>query len=194
MKCIIAIIATATACPYLDGQRNGELPTVPHHRHLQQDRFSGTAVQTIASAQEELRGFIRIDDDYGPQLVRLGFHDCVGGSCDGCVDLTNPDNNGLQEIIQRLEPFVDFYSTVLTRADVWALGALTAAEELQDGSGARRYEFRYYGRESCNDPTGGPHRVLPGSHLVTSELLDFFATTFDFSEQETVAIMGAHTL
>ena len=30
-------------------------------------------------------------------LVRLTFHDCVGGGgCNGCVDFTSPENNGLQ--------------------------------------------------------------------------------------------------
>ena len=28
-------------------------------------------------------------------LRRLAFHDCVGG-CNGCLDTTNPDNNGLK--------------------------------------------------------------------------------------------------
>ena len=29
-----------------------------------------------------------------PKLVQLGFHTCVGG-CDGCLDLSNPDNKGM---------------------------------------------------------------------------------------------------
>ena len=28
-----------------------------------------------------------------PQIVRMAFHDCVGG-CDGCLDLKNPSNRG----------------------------------------------------------------------------------------------------
>ena len=91
-------------------------------------------------------------------------------------------------------PIVNFYSDVLTRADIWALAAVTAAEEAQENPGARRYECDYYGRETCDDATGGPNRELPSAHLTTDELLDFFASNFAFSEQETVAIMGAHTL
>ena len=41
----------------------------------------------------------------------------------------------------------------------------------------------------------GPHRDLPGPHLDTHQLLDFFNTEFGFVEPwETVAIMGAHTI
>ena len=28
---------------------------------------------------------------------RLAFHDCVGG-CNGCININNPDNNGLQPL------------------------------------------------------------------------------------------------
>ena len=47
---------------------------------------------------------------------------------------------------------------------------------------------------SCTE-TRGPHRDLPGPHLDTHQLLDFFNTEFGFVEPwETVAIMGAHTI
>ncbi len=35
-------------------------------------------------------------------MVRLGFHDCVGG-CDGCINLNNADNNGLAIPMDNLE-------------------------------------------------------------------------------------------
>ena len=28
-------------------------------------------------------------------LVRLSFHDCVGDSCDGCINNQNPENAGV---------------------------------------------------------------------------------------------------
>ena len=30
-----------------------------------------------------------------PAMVRLTFHDCVGG-CDGCLNVNDPDNAGLE--------------------------------------------------------------------------------------------------
>jgi Peroxidase len=35
-------------------------------------------------------------------MIRLNFHDCVGG-CDGCVNLNDPSNVGLSNIIQTLD-------------------------------------------------------------------------------------------
>ena len=35
------------------------------------------------------------------KLIRLVLHDCVT-HCDGCLDLNNPDNNGLSEIYQEV--------------------------------------------------------------------------------------------
>eukprot|EP00662_Eupelagonemidae_sp_cell21_P021244 gene21244-10389_t len=45
------------------------------------------------------------DGDYMPLLVRLAFHDCVGvGGCDGCLDMSDPENAGLERILAVLLP------------------------------------------------------------------------------------------
>ena len=62
-----------------------------------------------------------------PKFLRLGFHDCVGG-CDGCVDLTNRDNTGLKEPIEAIFPIVDKFKESYSRADIWALATLVAAD------------------------------------------------------------------
>ena len=62
-----------------------------------------------------------------PKFLRLGFHDCVGG-CDGCVDLTNRDNTGLKEPIEAIYPIVDKFKESYSRADIWALATLVAAD------------------------------------------------------------------
>lgn len=88
--------------------------------------------------RQELRDLIRVrggggDDDaidLRPKLLRLGFHDCVGG-CDGCIDLHNMDNTGLELPIAALTPIVEKYkSHGISRADIWALATLTAADEV----------------------------------------------------------------
>ena len=52
------------------------------------------------------------------------FHDCVSPSCDGCLNMANEDNAGLQRAIDSLEivkgKAVD-EGIEVTRADLWAL-------------------------------------------------------------------------
>ncbi|XP_013412179.1 putative ascorbate peroxidase [Lingula anatina] len=61
--------------------------------------------------------------------VRLGFHDCVGG-CDGCINLNNPDNAGLDTTFNALN---DLYAReridqIMSRADFFALAGIVGAE------------------------------------------------------------------
>jgi hypothetical protein len=159
-----------------------------------QNRFDGSSAEAIDAAQAEILNIMQEEPRLGPKFVRLGFHDCVGG-CDGCVDMSNPDNAGLDPPIDALLFTVSFYQDQLTRADIWALAALTAAEAMQrNAPGRMTYNFDYYGRESCPDERGGPDVQMPSNHISTGDLLDFFADQFDFDPTETVAIMGVHTL
>jgi hypothetical protein len=141
------------------------------------------------------------------------FHDCVGG-CDGCIDLTNPDNNGLDIPIDALDSIVKRYTvdleTGLTRPDIWALAALTAADVSQAPSQRVDYEFNRVGRKACEvvqsvcfdskeqeqscTARGGPHRAMPSASLTTSELDNFFNINFGFSPEQWTALMGAHSL
>eukprot|EP00594_Rhizosolenia_setigera_P004248 CAMPEP_0178939192 /NCGR_PEP_ID=MMETSP0789-20121207/67_1 /TAXON_ID=3005 /ORGANISM="Rhizosolenia setigera, Strain CCMP 1694" /LENGTH=326 /DNA_ID=CAMNT_0020617993 /DNA_START=1075 /DNA_END=2052 /DNA_ORIENTATION=- len=153
----------------------------------------------IEEATDEIWDIIREDNTLGPKFVRLGFHDCVGG-CDGCVNMDNGDNAGLDVAIDALTSVVNTYEsdTGLSRADIWALSAITATNFGldRDGGSSTYFEMSYYGRENCaeNDPTGGFDHELPPPDLDTDGVLDFFADNFEFSDQETCAIMGAHTL
>eukprot|EP00899_Mesostigma_viride_P027515 jgi/Mesvir1/7949/Mv11868-RA.1 len=132
-----------------------------------------------------------------PRLVRLAFHDCVGG-CDGCVDLANPDNNGLRSPIEALDPIVTAFSGNLTRADIWALAGLEAARMAQVDDGTSpllAFRLDKWGRVDCGpDATGGPPREMPGANWDTPRVLGFFGQTFGLSARETVALMGAHNL
>ena len=146
----------------------------------------------------------------GPKFVRLAFHDCVGG-CDGCVDLTNGDNGGLDIPINALAPIVSKYEGQggVSRADIWAISALVACQ-----MAAKRSNFlfpvNYVGRKNCEttqqtcydknqqvvacSATRGPNRDLPSADLTTSGVLQYFETVFSLTADETVAVMGAHTL
>jgi len=171
-----------------------------------------TPVQiAILQAAQEIRQIIRNDPAIGPKFVRLGFHDCVGG-CDGCVDMSNADNNGLTLPIESLQPTADRWGAYLSRADIWALAALVGADVAQEGGDDRvdfslehvgRVDCESEARDGCRDrfgrlvectPFQGPHRSLPHADITTADLFHFFAKQFGFNDKETVALMGAHTL
>ena len=77
-------------------------------------------VQQYSDHLTELREYIvqLIEDsnrELIPKLLRLGFHDCVGGICDGCVDLNDMDNNGLLEAMDGLLPAVEKFKYKFSR-------------------------------------------------------------------------------
>lgn len=146
----------------------------------------------IEAARTAIQALVNGDAALKAKFVRLGFHDCVGG-CDGCVDLTNLENKGLEVPITALDPVVASYSRDgLTKADVWALAAMVGAESSQTGR-AESYDFHWYGRKVCNENTV-EDRQIPSADLNTSELLHFFSSNFGFNAQQTVALMGAHSI
>lgn len=153
--------------------------------------------EVLAMAKRSIEDLIKSRPNLSPKYVRLGFHDCVGG-CDGCVDLSNPDNFGLKVPINSLESTVKEFERRdlgISRADIWALAALTGAEATQRGRNAIPFRLRSIGRKNCvGGRRRGPKRDLPGPDLTTTQLLRFFHENFQFSVRETVAIMGAHTL
>jgi hypothetical protein len=122
--------------------------------------------------------------------------------------LTDADNNGLNIPIDSLQPVVDKWkSGEISRADIWALAALTGTEMTQ---AQQKFDLDYIGRVDCED-TGkvckdkngnnrecrvdlGDFRQMPGPNLLTHEILDFFSDNFIFDARETVLIMGAHSI
>ena len=70
-----------------------------------------------------------------PAMVRLTFHDCVGG-CDGCLNVNDPDNAGLEDLVADLEAVYqsEGLSSVISRADMWALLGVWAVQQTIDKS------------------------------------------------------------
>ena len=71
----------------------------------------------------------------------LSFHDCVGG-CDGCINTDNDSNNGLADLIAALD---DVYTTnelssLLTRADHWAIMGVWAVQNTIDNAVSNGYD------------------------------------------------------
>jgi hypothetical protein len=167
----------------------------------------------VSQARTDIESLISLNPILAPKFVRMGFHDCVGG-CDGCIDLNNPDHNGIDIPMQALESIVQKYTvdqnSGLTRADIYALAATTAADVSQSSSARVDYPFSWFGRKNCEDihtvcldsqnqattcdATHGPHQSMPSSSSTTEELLSFFSDNFGFNASQTVALFGAHSL
>ena len=154
--------------------------------------------QLIASAKNDIIALIRKEPDLKRSYLRMVFHDCIGGLCDGCINTLNMDNAGFEEPMASLQELEEKYAGILSRADLWALASFVAVEQAMpsDGEGdSISMPFRYYGREICDDHfTMGPNHEVCSANLGTDELLEFFAKEFDFDARETAAIMGAHTM
>jgi len=142
-----------------------------------------------------------------PAAVRLAFHDCIGG-CDGCIDKDNPANAGLEPFVKTIEPIFKSYENVFTRADFWALTSIFALKKTiainnqlcQGDPECETPELNLvfkYGREDCKCPPG-PFIMkdvgLPEGKFGFKETMEFFRQKFDFAGEESVALLGAHTL
>ena len=128
--------------------------------------------------------------------------------------MSDPNNNGLAEPIAMLKPVVEKYCTKetgLTRADVWAIAAMVGADVAKHGRASPiRFTQNWYGRVNCEDAnsvcynaaghqvecsaTAGPYRMMPSTSLNSSGVFSYFNKYFGFNEQQTVCIMGAHTV
>merc|ERR1711963_692886 len=69
----------------------------------------------IQASRDTLRGELST-------MVRLSFHDCVGG-CDGCLNINNTENNGLADLVAGLETVYqdNGFESLVSRADMWAI-------------------------------------------------------------------------
>lgn len=154
----------------------------------------------IAYVRSEVsRLIIESERELIPKFLRLGFHDCVGG-CDGCIDMTNVDNKGLEEPIDAIYPIVKKFKDSYSRADIWAMATLVSADlsVINGRPHGYHFPFRFIGRDDCSGANakgvGGPDVEMPSNDLTTHGLLHFFKKYFDFDEDETVTIMGVHSV
>jgi hypothetical protein len=146
--------------------------------------------------------------------LRLGFHDCVpngiAGGCDGCINLvTNHENAGLLPSLDALAPIVKDLENIrlgFSRADIWALAVLVAADMSQNNIVFS--DAFVPGRKNCETvgtcrlkpaircASEGPDRPadFPSTIFTTHEVINFMNNHFGFDMNETVALLGAHTL
>lgn len=89
--------------------------------------FSSLSSSRYTFIQNKIRSAVR--GTTIPTMVRLAFHDCVGGrpsltlapccpgGCDGCLNVNNEDNAGLADLVAALDTIYldNGYDTVLSR-------------------------------------------------------------------------------
>jgi len=150
-------------------------------------------------------------------VLRLIFHDCGGppegntpgiiSKCDACIEDDNfPDHENLHQ--KAVDPLDDIYlgpnqwNTKMTRADFWAFAAtvaiLATKEQATDNDILPDIPY-FFGREDCStspDLDAGITNVkpFPGGTFAWQESFNWLNANFGFDVEETVAILGAHTI
>lgn len=133
----------------------------------------------------------------------------------GCIDLSNPDNTGLEPAIAAINPVVEEFAnneTGLSRADIWALATTVAVDVAPHGAVRQPISFTmpWYGRVDCENArsecvdhfgnpqpcsaTAGPSRSMANPNFNTVSLHQYFNYEFGFDPDQVVAIMGAHSV
>ena len=132
------------------------------------------------------------------KAVRVAFHDCFDSGCDGCVDLRNPANAGLERAVGELNAIhaapSSGWSSSISRADWYALVGTAALNEAGSGPGGALEQqpalALVYGRAACSDPQAARQvRSFPSGLGGAAANLALF-TGAGFSSAEFVALVG----
>ncbi|OAG09942.1 heme peroxidase [Paraphaeosphaeria sporulosa] len=131
--------------------------------------------------------------DAARAAIRLAFHDCFPGSCDGSIINANEctervENTQMVRICGTLGEKADEYG--LGTADVIQFAADAPAIGLASCSGGPVISF-YSGRPDSFLPT--PLGMMPNATTDARTMVDLFAQ-HNFSKTELVALTGAHTI
>jgi len=167
-------------------------------------QFTSLSSTEVEAIKKKLRSVVR--GSALPTAVRLSFHDCVGG-CDGCLNVNNHDNAGLADLVASLDTLylANSYDSLLSRADFWALAGVYAVDKTielnNDDCDEDDCEVPdsglvfQWGRTDCDTaPYTDVDVGLPSALLDHANVMSFFAGEFGFDDNETVALLGAHTL
>eukprot|EP00521_Asterionellopsis_glacialis_P011026 CAMPEP_0195307960 /NCGR_PEP_ID=MMETSP0707-20130614/37980_1 /TAXON_ID=33640 /ORGANISM="Asterionellopsis glacialis, Strain CCMP134" /LENGTH=639 /DNA_ID=CAMNT_0040372215 /DNA_START=87 /DNA_END=2007 /DNA_ORIENTATION=+ len=138
-------------------------------------------------------------------IVRLAAHDFMdidihegNGGSDGCIDFTNGENAGLEDLWCDGCFLTNLYEETylplgVSKADFWvaiANGAIKATSRNQ--SLDLPFQWGRNDHDNCTPETVGTHR-LPAS-TGCQQVQDTFITRMGLSWRDAVALMGAHTL
>eukprot|EP01084_Bolivina_argentea_P229649 387546_1 len=145
-------------------------------------------------------------------VVRLVFHDCAGSStqqngpisiCNGCLALNDPHNTGIEELA--VDPIDNIYTAIspnnwssrMSLADFWADVATIALQYATTLAGNTLPNIPFFkNRIDCatSPDCASDGKQFPNEKLGWRTNVEWFTDNFDFTEQEYVAILGAHSL
>ncbi|KAH3676366.1 hypothetical protein WICMUC_001997 [Wickerhamomyces mucosus] len=161
--------------------------------------------QVYNDIAQKIREYDEYDEaiGFGPALVRLAWHlsgtfvgpkGCPhfsGGSYGGTIRLPkeakDPANNALENARWLLDPIKSKYSWI-SYGDLYTLSGVTAIQEL----GGPKIKWRP-GRKDLGEEYAS-NSVLPDASRDADYVRGLFVRRMGFTDQETVALIGAHAL
>lgn len=163
--------------------------TITTQRQLQ----SQSMATMIQNARDDIFELFRSDISMPARCLRMVFHDCIGGRCDGCVNMENVEHRAVDVPMNALRDIGSRHR--LTRADLWVLAGFCAVEFWMPPDNAIQFRFEHWGRRDCDAPmTAGPNPIMCHADFGTDSMLNFMQDQFGYSPSEVAAIMGAHTI
>lgn len=108
----------------------------------------------VAEARRDLRDLVLQQNIVGANWLRMSLHDCVGGRCDGCINVNNPESGGFATGMNALTGLEAKYTPRgLSRADLWVLASYVGVEMAMPGADPVTnpfIPFTKFGRQTCN--------------------------------------------
>ncbi|KAL9547215.1 cytochrome c peroxidase [Mucor bainieri] len=141
------------------------------------------------------------DGSFAPVVLRLAWHasgtydkNHKDGGSDGATmrykaEAEDPANAGLEHARHFLDP-IKAKHTWISYADLWTLAGCVAVEQM----GGPHIEWTGGRRDKANEIDCPPLGRLPDAALGKDHVLDVFVSRMGFTVQETVALIGAHTV
>lgn len=136
--------------------------------------------------------------------IQLAFHDAGTwdpsktnkGGMDGCACDLKEANKGLDYIKELLAPVYDKYKSKLSLADFWTICGNAAVKASVPAENAPVEVGFKYGRKDvdCTKCTLAVADRLPNENFSADHVMEVFRDRMGFSQTETVALMGAHSL
>lgn len=178
----------------------GTAPAV-HLAKLEDGKTLDDFQKVYNAIAEKLRDDDEFDDyiGYGPNLVRLSWHvsgtydknDNSGGSFGGTYrfkkETNDPSNMGLQNSAEFLEPIAKAFPWI-SHGDLYTLAGVTALQEMQ----GPKIPWRP-GRVDADEKDTPENGRLPDATQGADYVRHYFGR-FGFTDQEIVALLGAHCL
>lgn len=136
--------------------------------------------------------------------IQLAFHDAGTwdpsktnkGGMDGCACDLKEANKGLDYIKELLAPVYNKYKSKLSLADFWVICGNAAVKASVPAANAPLAVGFKYGRADvdCSQCTLAVADRLPNENFSADHVMEVFRDRMGFSQAETVALMGAHSL